>query len=195
MLLSSLYYAFSSYKVLVSMYTDSMRLFYALLFPEHTLRQLNSIQNTVIPYLRKGNPTSKSNLHLTLAFLGEQDEKSLPLLSSILEALPSREIEVLFDHLGTFPKQGGDIIYSGIAYHKGLFQIQKTLIALLQEYHVVFKDTRFKAHITLFRRARFEELPDMPLFSSKAKKSIALMQSHRVHGVLTYTPIISKTLH
>ncbi|MBJ2355418.1 RNA 2',3'-cyclic phosphodiesterase [Sphaerochaeta sp. S2] len=170
-----------------------MRLFYALLFPESTLQQLTSIQNTIVPYLSKGNPTSKGNLHLTLAFLGEQDEKILPLLGDILEAMPKREVEVLFNHLGTFPKQGGDIIYSGIAHHTRLFQLQKTLIALLQEYHVVFKDTRFKAHITLFRRARFKELPDMPLFSSKAK-SIALMQSHRVQGVLTYTPLISKTI-
>ncbi|WP_321301652.1 RNA 2',3'-cyclic phosphodiesterase [uncultured Sphaerochaeta sp.] len=170
-----------------------MRLFYALLFPESTLQQLTSIQNTIVPYLSKGNPTSKGNLHLTLAFLGEQDEKILPLLSDILEAMPKREMEVLFNHVGTFPKQGGDIIYSGIAHHTGLFQLQKTLVALLQAYHVVFKDTRFKAHITLFRRARFTELPEIAGFSSKAK-SITLMQSHRVQGILTYTPLFSKTI-
>lgn len=170
-----------------------MRLFYALLFPESTLQQLTSIQKTIAPYLSKGNPTSKGNLHLTLAFLGEQDEKILPLLGDILEAMPKREVEVLFNHLGTFPKQGGDIIYSGIAHHTGLFQLQKTLIALLQEYHVVFKDTRFKAHITIFRRARYTELPEIACFTSKAK-SIALMQSHRVQGILTYTPLFYKIL-
>ena len=87
-----------------------MKLFYALLFPESTLQQLTSIQNTIVPYLSKGNPTSKGNLHLTLVFLGEQDEKILPLLSDILEAMPKREMEVLFNHVGIFPKQGGDII-------------------------------------------------------------------------------------
>nr|WP_319474968.1 RNA 2',3'-cyclic phosphodiesterase [uncultured Sphaerochaeta sp.] len=170
-----------------------MRLFYALLFPESTLQQLTSIQNTIVPYLTKGNPTSKGNLHLTLAFLGEQDEKILPLLSDILEATPKREMELLFNHVGTFPKKGGDIIYNGIAHHTGLFQLQKTLVTLLQEYHVVFKDTRFKAHITLIRRARYTELPEIACFTSRAK-SIALMQSHRIQGILTYTPIISKTI-
>jgi 2'-5' RNA ligase len=110
-----------------------------------------------------------------------------------LDALPGKEIEVTFNHLGVFPKKGGDIIYTGIAYHQRLFQVQKTLIALLQEYHVVFKDTRFKAHVTLFRRAQYEEIPSFTPFISRAS-SIALMQSHRVRGILTYSPIYSKIL-
>ncbi|MGH0052812.1 MAG: RNA 2',3'-cyclic phosphodiesterase [Sphaerochaetaceae bacterium] len=171
-----------------------MRLFYALIFPTQTIKTLCAIQDAIIPFLSKGNATSPANLHLTLAFLGEHDEDALPLLKTILESLPGREIEVLFNHLSSFQKQGGDILYSGIAYHRQLFQMQKTLVTLLHNNHVVFKDTRFKAHITLFRRARFDELPNIEPFTSKAS-SIALMHSHRVDGVLTYTPLAIKPLH
>ncbi|MGE4454792.1 MAG: RNA 2',3'-cyclic phosphodiesterase [Sphaerochaeta sp.] len=170
-----------------------MRLFYALLFDEDTLDACTEIQHSIESYLRKGNATMKSNMHVTLAFLGEQNRSDLPLFELILASLPSKEIKLSFDHIDSFPKQGGDIIYLGVAYQDALFQLQKTLVAMLQTQHVVFKDTHFKAHITLYRRARFESLPAIKPFKKRATQ-IALMQSHRVDGVLTYTPLFSKPI-
>ncbi len=170
-----------------------MRLFYALNFDESTLDRLSSIQKRTNPFLTKGKATSTFNLHLTLSFLGEQSPTLVPCLESILQQLPDTQQRLLFTHIGYFPKRGGSIIWVGVRENPELHSLHRMLRFQLHQQQVPFKDERFKAHITLFRGARFESLPLIEPFRCNAK-SISLMHSTQTNGVLTYIPLATKYL-
>lgn len=168
-----------------------MRLFYALSFDEQTKHTLSQIQNVIQPTLSKGRRTDASNLHLTLAFLGEQPNEVVPVLSKILEELPSFPIELRFSQLGQFKKHDGDIIWLGCDDNPLLLHLQRKLVKLIQESGIAFQDNRFISHVTLYRSARCTTLSEIKPFDARCR-SVSLMLSHQVNGKPTYTRIADK---
>ena len=79
-----------------------MRLFYGLPFPHRVRRDLLLAQRPLLQNSIRGNFTSVTNFHLTLAFLGEVEEARLPLLFSILDAAKQPPFDLLFTHLDHF---------------------------------------------------------------------------------------------
>ena len=79
-----------------------MRLFYGLPFPHRVRRDLLLAQRPLLQNSIRGNFTSVTNFHLTLAFLGEVEEARLPLLFSILDAVKRPPFDLLFTHLDHF---------------------------------------------------------------------------------------------
>ena len=79
-----------------------MRLFYGLPFPHRVRRELLLAQKPLLQNSIRGNFTSVTNFHLTLAFLGEVEEARLPLLFSILDAVKRPPFDLLFTHLDHF---------------------------------------------------------------------------------------------
>ncbi|MDL2284984.1 RNA 2',3'-cyclic phosphodiesterase [Oxalobacter sp. OttesenSCG-928-P03] len=134
-----------------------LRLFYALWPDEATRKALTSWQSTL-----SGRKVPPENLHITLAFLGEQPADLVPELSKILASLSSDKIELLIDRTGYFPHNR--INWAGTAKTPpALLQLQKTLIAALSEKHISFdKRNRFKPHITLGRQSDRMKSIDRP---------------------------------
>lgn len=135
--------------------TESLRLFYALWPDDATRAALEQLQ-TAIP----GCKTQYGNLHLTLAFLGQQPATLLPTLQAILARLPKVDITLVLDLAGYFTRNR--IAWAGMhQVPDALSTLQRKLTQMLQQHDIVFTNPpAFKPHITLARNAPVP--PDIP---------------------------------
>ncbi|MBI1891592.1 MAG: RNA 2',3'-cyclic phosphodiesterase [Burkholderiales bacterium] len=163
----------------------SLRLFYAL-WPNKDVRvKLQQLQQHT-----RGRYTRPENLHITLAFLGQQAAETLPQLQNILAGLPYCDFSLSIDRLGYFKKNR--IAWAGMKdIPEPLFTFQKNLVQSLDAAGIAFDSgNRFKPHVTLAREA------DPPLDTSfdpivwQAAQT-TLVQSTQMDGILTYRVLAS----
>jgi len=157
-----------------------LRLFYAL-WPDEAVREsLQGLQMHV-----HGRHVQAVNLHITLAFLGNQPASRLPLLKNILADLPRDAFTLPIDRLGYFRKNR--IAWAGShAAPDALITLQASLAQTLTQ-HVIAFDSKgdFKPHVTLAREAEPPlDLPFDPFVWAVQK--IALVQSLQQGGRLAY---------
>lgn len=138
---------------------QSLRLFYALWPDDETRAALAMLQAAI-----SGRKTNYENLHVTLAFLGNQPIASLPVLKEILSSLPQQDMTLILDRIGYFPKNR--IVWAGThAVPDALFELQQRLTTELLQRNIAV-DTRatFKPHVTLARDAMApDEVPFEPI--------------------------------
>ena len=127
----------------------TLRLFYALWPDAATRVALTRLQGAL-----HGRKILPGNLHLTLAFLGQQAVESLPLLRQILEQLDGSPLDLQLDLCGYFKR-------NRIAW-AGTQQVPPALSALQQDLaqalalHRIDYDSQgaFQPHLTLARNAQ-----------------------------------------
>jgi 2'-5' RNA ligase len=124
------------------------RLFYALWPDAATRMKLAALQQQV-----SGRLMSAQNLHLTLAFLGNQPQTRLPDLEQVLYALPLQSMQLEIDSLDYFNKPR--IAWAGpSAAPQALFGLQRDLMTALEAAQFNLKPVAgFRPHITLARDA------------------------------------------
>lgn len=128
--------------------TESLRLFFALWPDDLTRTALAAVQSSL-----HGRLVPYHNIHLTLAFLGQQPLAILPAAKEILIHLASPPVTLLLDRVGYFPRKH----IAWVGTHRApdeLHSLQEELAgALLRE--AIPSDMRqsFKPHITLARDA------------------------------------------
>ena len=129
-----------------------MRLFFALWPDESTRAQLASLLPEV-----NGRKTKSANLHITLAFLGEQPDTLLPSLQKIVDELTIPPMTLVIDRIGYFKRQR--IAWAGMQQvPESLLALQRALCDALEQHGIAFdRRNDFKPHITLARNA---EPPD-----------------------------------
>jgi 2'-5' RNA ligase len=128
--------------------TQSLRLFYALWPDDVSRAALANLQAAV-----SGRETRHENLHLTLAFLGQQPVALLPELQEILAELPKKELTLVLDRIGYFTKTR--IAWTGMhVVPDALFDLQRHLMNRLAQKNIM-ADTQsvFRPHVTLARNA------------------------------------------
>jgi 2'-5' RNA ligase len=128
--------------------TESLRLFYALWPDDATRAALADLQSRV-----EGRRTHYANLHITLAFLGEQPVTLLPELKQILTELPRPDIALVLDRVGYFNRPR--IAWAGMsAVPEALNALHHDLTEALVRHRIVAaKHTSFRPHVTLARDA------------------------------------------
>lgn len=125
-----------------------LRLFYALWPDAATRAALAALQAGI-----DGRPTPPANLHLTLAFLGQQPQAALPLLQTLLAALPATPVPLNLNHSGYFPRQHLAWIGPEPA-PAALLELQRRLTqALARQLPGYQPAERFLPHVTLARKA------------------------------------------
>lgn len=129
---------------------QSIRLFYALWPDEATRTALNELQRR-LPLT--GRPVPPENLHVTLAFLGDQPADRLPRLTTMLNDLPQAPAMLTLDKLGYF--KGSRIAWVGMQHApEALMSLQAQLVQGLQGGGIGFdQQGRFTPHVTLARGA------------------------------------------
>jgi 2'-5' RNA ligase len=168
---------------------QSLRLFYAL-WPDDATR--SALQALQMQMHLAGRNTSYANLHLTLAFLGEQPAASLPTLKKVLTQLPRVPIELTIDRMAYFNKSR--IAWAGShAVPPALFDLQAALGKALVESGIDFDQRAFKPHITLARNAAAPEDRAFNSIDWQANE-VALVHSLQVEGVLTYRVLAAQRL-
>lgn len=124
----------------------SLRLFYALRPDAATRTALGALQNGMA-----GRPTQPDNLHLTLAFLGQQPAAALPLLQALLAALPAAPLAFSLNRSGYFVRHRIAWIGPDPA-PAALLDLQQQLVQALAHQPIHYEaPTRFMPHVTLAR--------------------------------------------
>ena len=167
---------------------DQARLYFALWPDEPTLRELEVVQADVV-----GRKTQKDQLHLTLAFLGNQPIGKLPVLAPVLEQLPETGFVIELDQYGYFKQQR--IAWIGCAEAPlALLDLRKSLLESLSIVAPRYKrESRFIPHVTLARDA---ERPVQPFASSICwpAKRVVLVQSLPTSQGVIYSLIAERLL-
>ena len=128
--------------------TKSMRLFYALWPDDATRAALARWQEHV-----QGRKTPRENLHITLAFLGQQPDTLLQTILTILTSLPLPDMTLMLDHIGYFSRHR--IAWAGMhEVPDALMALQQTQTQQLAREGIAFNDqSGFRPHLTLARDA------------------------------------------
>ena len=168
-----------------------MRLFIALPLGKEAAEAVAAYQTVLRKAGVTGNFTRPDNLHLTLAFLGEQQgpEKA----AEALEALHASAGELVLDRLEVFLRT--EILYLAPREDEPARAVAMALEKELRSRGFRLEERPFKAHLTLCRRLRLPEgrLP-VPQPVRVPVEEAVLYESHRPGGVLTYTPLLRKAL-
>jgi RNA 2',3'-cyclic 3'-phosphodiesterase len=130
-----------------------VRLFFAIELPSEVRAALGRLHPANDRDYRWVDP---AQLHVTLAFLGEQPETALPLLEQIgsAAASASRSAKLRLDQPGSFgPRRSPRVLWLGLEgdlHH--LTALHAALAARLHEAAFSVEDREFRPHITLARR-------------------------------------------
>jgi 2'-5' RNA ligase len=164
-----------------------MRLFIAIQLNEEMKTALVGIQNEMRRRGVGGNYTSLENLHLTLAFIGEYPDPD-----GVLEAMETAgftPFTLRLDGLGRF----GDLWWAGLSDGGELSACARRLRHALGAAGIPFDRKKFTPHITLVRRAVWDERRGLPASSvPKAEmqvERISLMRSDRGRKGMIYTEL------
>lgn len=125
-----------------------IRLFYAL-WPDQATRAALQEWQSALP----GRLVPPENLHLTMAFLGQQPAELLPDFQDLLQQIEPAAIPLTFDKIGCFANQ--QIIWAGMqTVPPALMALQGSLVKALEKHHHRFDHARtFRPHVSLARKA------------------------------------------
>ncbi len=127
-----------------------MRAFLALPIPDVALDALLRVQSS-IPV---GRPVPEDNLHLTLAFLGEADERTLEDLHGDLSATALPGASVSFTSLGTFAEMERGLVFAAVDASPSLVALQSKVARAARLAGIDLPRRRFRPHVTLTRSSR-----------------------------------------
>lgn len=125
-----------------------MRLFIALQPDESASKKLLETIDQWKEAGLTGNYTRPENLHLTLAFLGEQPEEKRASIQQALASVPFEPMQLSVDGIGHF----GSLYFANIISSPALEQYVQSVRQALKEAGIQFDAKKFKAHITLCRK-------------------------------------------
>ena len=170
-----------------------MRLFAALPLDDGGRKALTAYRRSLEKLGVRGNFTHTENLHITLAFLGEQ-----PDWETAAEALEEVEAEpgiLRLDRLDSLGK-GSDMLVLCPTEDGPIRPLAESVCAALRRAGFRLENRRFRAHVTLCRELRAPQgtlLPPPPAVEVPVEEFV-LYLSHRPKGRLTYTPLWTKKL-
>ncbi len=177
-----------------------MFLFIAVNFDDKIKSELSGIAGKLKVEAVSGNFTVTDNFHLTLVFIGETDERKLPLITGVVDSVAQKPFGLTLGGLGKFDRPGGDIYWFGVKPNPALSGLNSFLSEGLRERGFDIELRSFRPHITLgrqvvlrpgFDRAAFEAA--LPRLTIKVKR-ISLMKSERLRGQIRYFEVYGKEL-
>ncbi|MEM2175107.1 MAG: RNA 2',3'-cyclic phosphodiesterase [Candidatus Micrarchaeia archaeon] len=129
-----------------------MRCFIAIDIPEDLKEKINEFQSDLEKMFKnKIKFVEKENLHITLKFLGEINEKELEKLKRILESIKFSPFKVRLKEIGFFPDEKFiRVIWIGGFSDGKLEEISKIINEKLKKENFYF-DERFSPHLTIGR--------------------------------------------
>ena len=161
-----------------------MRLFIAIRFTDEVTKALLATMHDLKQKGIKGSYAAGSNLHLTLAFIGETRDKEE--VKKAMDRVSFTPFKLSVRELGTF----GNILWAGVKGNQGLKGLAKDIRAQLDAAGIPYDSKEFTPHITLVRKMSGTLNKGFP--GPKADmmvRSISLMKSENKNGKTVYTEI------
>ena len=137
-----------------------MRCFISIDIPKEIHEEIKNIQNSLPEFL--GRKTKLENLHLTLKFLGEVDEKTLEKVKEKLKEIKLKRFESKIDLIGVFSENFIRIIWLHLS---NCGSLQKKVDRSLEGLFNV--EDRFMSHLTI---ARVKKVNDKKKFLQELRK-------------------------
>ena len=160
-----------------------MRLFIAIQLSDAMKDALTAAQDEMYAHGVRGNFTTRENMHLTLAFIGEYPDKE-----QVMDALSSvsfSSFSIALKGMGCFR----DLWWTGMEESAPLTAVVRRIRRALAENDIPFDKKRFSPHITLIRKAT-GTMPGIQIDTvSMPVKSILLMRSDRGKRGMIYTAV------
>nr|WP_300307545.1 RNA 2',3'-cyclic phosphodiesterase [Halomonas sp.] len=173
-----------------------MRLFLALTPPPEFRQRLGALADRLQAELG-GRRMPDANLHLTLAFLGEQDSETSERLTTWLHNLEVFPSSLELDHLGQFTRPG--IVWIGPQHPPdALLELRAGLSRTLSSMGIAHQPHhRFTPHISLLRKVHSPVLQDTRLPEDDLRwhyDQVHLVQSTLTSAGSHYQCLASSTL-
>lgn len=129
------------------------RLFVAVDLPEEIRTEAADIAKT----LQGGRRVPQEQLHLTLRFIGEADDKTLHAVKAALKEILGHSFPLVLRGLGHFPPRGlPRVLWVGIEESVPLRELQRSVELALIGAGIPPEERRFSPHLTL---ARLKDTP------------------------------------
>ena len=126
-----------------------MRVFISIDFPKNIQEEVKKIQDKLPEF--KGKKTEPENLHLTLKFLGEINQKQLEEIKERLKGIKFFRFETEFKNMGFFDHQKYGVVWIHLS---NCDTLQKIVDSVLKDF---FKsEYRFMGHLTIARVKKLE---------------------------------------
>lgn len=141
-----------------------MRLFVALKLPESAIRAITRVQDRLKQEIKADRWQPLSNLHVTLHFLGEVEESTVPALCKDMDIVSSIILPFMLvvGSFGVFPHpQKPRVLWLGLnGQRKSLEQLHLLLGKRFDRQHGLHYDRRpYHPHLTLARNPHGQDLP------------------------------------
>jgi len=166
-----------------------MRLFVAINFMPGTISRLAALRDELRAISRGGNFTLTENLHLTLVFLGDCDERQVKVARTAIDGTNFAPFDLMIESIGKFKRDGGDLWWAGARENKPLMDLQCSLTDNLSAVGFVLEKRKFSPHITLGRKVISNAAPHQIDPFGETVTRIDLMKSEHIGSRLTYTTI------
>lgn len=167
-----------------------MRLFFAISFDGPAQDDLHRAAAALARVKTRGHVTAPENLHLTLAFLGEQPEAAGSALCAAATRAAGAPFFLTLGESGRFRQARGDVWWIGTQPCPPLEALVRRLRRELEQAGFSPDPKPFRAHVTLGRGVALP--PDAAVSACTARQEVrrfTLFSSAREHGALVYAPV------
>lgn len=138
----------------------------------------------------KGRLTPRENYHLTIAFLGDADERQLADAMHVLDEVALRfgAVELVADGLGKFGRAHDATLWLGFREDPALMELATFVRTGLEACGVDYDAKPFVPHLTIARRAVLDRgmLPDLPFPAPARADELVLFKSTLARDGATY---------
>jgi 2'-5' RNA ligase len=162
------------------------RLFVAVDLPETVKKSIKDIC-TGLPDARW---VDIQQLHLTLRFIGEADERLFNAINTCLAEISETTFTLALQGVGCFPpKRPPRVLWIGIEKNETLIRLaEKTEIALVEKTGIEPEQRKFSPHITI---ARFRESSPAKVADYLARNSSFRTETFRVEAFHLYSSTLT----
>lgn len=146
----------------------TIRSFIALPIPKETADELGDIA-AKMSYQDKSNAVKwvdQENYHVTLAFLGEQNESDLDAFAEALDAnLTQHEFLANLSHISPFPETKPKLLAAMLEKTPDILAVQKQVVSSIHSAGLMFDKRKFIPHLTLgrYRHTRNQYAGTIPM--------------------------------
>ena len=167
-----------------AMAAAALRVFFAV-WPDPSLRTSLAALAADVAREARGRPTARENIHLTLAFLGEQPASRMAALCALAARVDGARFALTLDEIGCFRKAG--IAWLGASTPQlELIALQKRLTSELRARGFPVDERPYAPHLTLARRVELGIRRSLTIPIVWRVSSFALMASETMASGPSY---------
>ena len=166
---------------------STKRLFFAL-WPDD--RQRDSLRNAISPVAKlvEGSAIYRGNWHVTLAFIGDFEERLIPDLQEAARGILFEPFRLRFDRCEYWPRPRVAVL-AAQTVPPPLEYLVESLNLALKDFGVDIDERRYRPHITVVQRARAFETQRLAQPTVVEWQGFELVESVTTQGRRSYHPV------